>query len=116
MTRVFVVAALVGLTASPLIAGARNTVSGSYVEARTAQVFTGRCIMGSEAGTVGKEALLAWKVDRGSFNGVTLDGLSIVAAIAGDRNLGIHEIGGGPPATRPAILAGRPAITAADTA
>ena len=104
MTRAFVVAALVGLTASPLIAGARNTVSGSYVEARTAEVFTGGCIMGSEAGTVGKEALLAWKVDRGSFNGVTLDGLSIVAAIAGDRNLGIHEIGGGAAATRSAMF------------
>ena len=70
MTRAFVVAALVGLAASPLIAGRPDTVRGSYVEARTAEVFTGGCIMGSEAGTVGKEAVLAWKVDRGMFNGV----------------------------------------------
>jgi len=104
MTRAFVVAALVGLTASPLIAGARNTVSGSYVEARTAEVFTGGCIMGSEAGTVGKEAVLAWKVDRGVFNGVRLDGLSVVAVLAGDRNLGIQEIGGGKSATRSVIF------------
>ena len=70
-------------------------MSGEYVEARTAEVFTGGCIMGSEAETMGKQAVLAWKVDRGSFNGVSLDGLSVVAAVAGDRNLGIAEIGGG---------------------
>ena len=69
-------------------------ISGEYVEARTAEVFTGGCIMGSEAETIGKQAVLAWKVDRGSFNGVSLDGLSVVAAVAGDRNLGIAEIGG----------------------
>ena len=43
---------------------------------------------------MGKEAVLAWKVDRGSFNGVSLDGLSVVAAVAGDRNLGMKEMGG----------------------
>src|SRR5580765_5238126 len=94
MTRAFVVAALVALAASPLLASGKNTVSGSYVEARTAEVFTGGCIMGSEAETTGKQAVLAWKVDRGSFNGVSLDGLSVVAAVAGDRNLGLAEIGG----------------------
>jgi hypothetical protein len=104
MTRALVVAALVGLAASPLMAGGKDSATGFYVEARTAEVFTGGCIMGSEAGTVGKEALLAWKVDRGSFNGVSLDGLSVVAAVAGDRNLGIHEIGGGAAATRSAMF------------
>ena len=88
-----VLAALVGLASSPLMAGS-GSVSGTYVEARTAEVFTGGCIMGSEAETVGKQAVLAWKVDRGSFNGISLDGLSVVAAVAGDRNLGIQEIGG----------------------
>jgi hypothetical protein len=87
-------AALVGLAASPLMAGG-DSLSGKYVEARTAEVFTGGCIMGSEAETVGKQAVLAWKVDRGSFNGISLDGLSVVAAVAGDKNLGIQEIGGG---------------------
>src|SRR5436190_21089603 len=85
-------AALVGLTGTALMAG--TSVTGKYVEARTAEVFTGGCIMSSEADTVGREAVLAWKVDRGSFNGIPLDGLSVVAALAGNRNLGIHEIGG----------------------
>jgi hypothetical protein len=70
------------------------TLTGTYVEARTAEVFAGGCIINSEAGTTGREALLAWKVDKGQFNGVRLDGLSVVAAVAADANLGIHEIGG----------------------
>ena len=97
MTRAMVLAALVGLAASPLTAGSKGSVSGEYVEARTAEVFTGGCIMSSEAETIGKQAVLAWKVNHGSFNGVSLDGLSVVAAVAGDRNLGIQELGGAKP-------------------
>ena len=91
-TRMMVMAALVGLSGSSLLAA--TSISGKYVEARTAEVFTGGCIMSSEADTVGKQAVLAWKVDQGSYNGISLDGLSVVAALSGDRNLGIHEIGG----------------------
>ena len=90
--KMLVLAAAVALTGSSLMAG--NTITGTYVEARTAEVFTGGCIMSSEADTVGKQAVLAWKVDQGSYNGISLDGLSVVAALSGDRNLGIHEIGG----------------------
>ena len=56
MKRAIVAAALVGLAASSLVAGGKGSVSGAYVEARTAEVFTGGCIMGSEAETVGKQA------------------------------------------------------------
>jgi hypothetical protein len=97
-----ILAALVVLAVSPLLAG--SSVSGKYVEARTAEVFTGGCIMGSEAETVGKQAVLAWKVDRGSFNGISLDGLSVVAAVAGDKNLGIREIGGDKANVRSAVF------------
>jgi hypothetical protein len=104
MKRAIIAAALVGVAVSPLLAGARHTVSGAYVEARTAEVFTGGCIMNSEAETVGKQAVLAWKVDRGSFNGITIDGLSVVAALSGDRNLGMTEMGGEKPAVRTAMF------------
>ena len=60
--------------------------------------------MNGEAGTAGREALLVWKVDRGSFDGVPLNGLAVVAAIAGDQNLGIREIGGAATPTRAAIF------------
>jgi hypothetical protein len=105
MKHAMLVAAVVVL-ASPLAtlsAGGKGSVNGAYVEARTAEVFTGGCIMGAEAETVGKQAVLAWKVDRGTFNGVSLDGLSVVAAVVGDRNLGIQEIGGGRATTKSAL-------------
>jgi hypothetical protein len=95
MKRAIALAALIGLASTVTIAaGGKENVSGQYVEARTAEIFTGGCIMGSEAETMGKQAVLAWKVDRGTVNGVSVDGLSVVAALAGDKNLGLHEIGG----------------------
>jgi hypothetical protein len=95
--------ALAGLVSASLLAGGKGTVTGTYAEARTAEVFAGGCIMNSEAGTAGRQAVLAWKVDRGAVNGVALDGLSIVAAVSADKNLGIKEIGGAEASTRTAI-------------
>src|SRR4051794_23416656 len=103
MKRTILAAALIGFAVSPLLAGGKVSVTGSYVEARTAEVFTGGCIMNSEAETMGKQALLAWKVDRGSFNGIAIDGLSVVAALAADRNLGMQEMGGEKPSVRSAL-------------
>src|ERR1700730_11210608 len=104
MKKMAVLATVMGLFGSSLLAAGGNSVTGSYVEARTAEVFTGGCVMGGDAGTVGKEAVLAWKVNHGSFNGVSLDGLSVVAAVAGDKNLGIQEIGGGKANVRSAVF------------
>src|ERR1700680_4269265 len=97
-------AALLTVPCAALSAAGRGLVGGQYVEARPAEVFTGGCVMNSEAETMGKQAVLAWKVDRGSFNGVSLDGLSVVAAVAGDKNLGIQEIGGGRANVRSAVF------------
>jgi hypothetical protein len=84
--------------------GAGTDVIGDYVEARTAEVFTGGCIMGSEGEAAGREAILAWRVNRGQVDGVALDGLSVVAVVAGDVNLGTHELGGvAPKAIKAAI-------------
>ena len=94
MKRLIVLAAVIGLGGATLFAAGGSSLSGSYVEARTAEVYTGGCMMNSEAGTMGRQAVLAWKVDRGTFNGVSLDGLSVVAALAGTENLGTIEMGG----------------------
>src|ERR1700745_2765386 len=95
MKRASAWAAVIGMAGTVSIgAGGKSTVTGQYVEARTAEIFTGGCIMGSEAETLGKQAVLAWKVDQGTVNGVSIDGLAVVGAVAGDKNLGLHEIGG----------------------
>ena len=104
MNRALTLVALVVLLAAPLMAAGGNSLSGVYVEARTAEVFTGGCLMSSEAETTGRQAVLAWKVNRGAVNGISLDGLSVVAAVVGDKNLGIHEIGGDKAISRSALF------------
>jgi len=111
MRRATLTTALAGLMAVGLGAAGGTSIKGSYVEARTAEIFTGACIMNGEAGTVGKEALMAWKVDRGSFKGVPLDGLAVVAAVAGDSNLSIREIGGESAVTKTALFVDSRATT-----
>jgi hypothetical protein len=101
MKRTLLAASLVFL-AVPAFAG--SPLRGEYVEARTAEVFAGGCIMSSQAETMGKTAVLAWHVSQGTYDGQRLDGLSIVAAISGDRNLGIREIGGEAPSHIRAVV------------
>lgn len=104
MKKIAVVMTLCGLAAAPMIAGSsKGTGAGLYAEARTAEVFAGGCIMNSEAGTAGRQAVMAWKVGRGSFGGVTLDDLAVVAAVAGNSNLGLQEIGGVQSSTQAAV-------------
>ena len=69
MKRTFLAASLV-LLAAPAFAG---SVRGEYVEARTAEVFAGGCVMSSQAETMGKTAVLAWHVTRGVYDGQTLE-------------------------------------------
>src|SRR4029453_9676031 len=104
MRRAILAAMLVGFAATPFLGARGVSIKGTYVEARTAEVFTGGCIMNAEAGTTGREALLPGKVDRGISNGVPLNGLAVVAAVAGDTNLGIREIGGETATTRSAVF------------
>lgn len=94
MKHAWTLAAALVLGASPAVAADRASIVGDYVEARTAEVFAGGCIMNSEAETMGRQAVMAWRITTGAYQGVTLDGLTVVAAVAGDRNLGMRELGG----------------------
>jgi hypothetical protein len=66
----------------------RTSVRGSYMEARTADVYTGACFANSEAGLMGEFAVFGWHVDQGSFEGVSLEGLSVVGVVRADTTLG----------------------------
>ena len=94
----------------------RARLTGEYAEARTAEVFAGGCIMNSEAETMGRQAVLAWRITSGGFNGVPLDGLTVIAAVAGDRNLGMREMGGEAPTAVKAIITVDPRATPAQRA
>lgn len=66
----------------------RTALTGDYVEARTADVYTGPCYANSEVELVGNLAVFGWKIKQGSFQGVTLDGLSVVGVIKASGTLG----------------------------
>jgi len=64
------------------VAGAAG-IRGDYVEARTADVFTGPCFSNAEVFIYGHQAVMAWKVTEGSWDGVDLSGLGVAAAVRG---------------------------------
>ncbi|MBM3796633.1 MAG: DUF1326 domain-containing protein [Acidobacteria bacterium] len=72
-------------------AAAANNVRGEYIEARTADVFTGACFANSEVGNTGDVAVLGWRIGQGTFNGVKLDGLNLVAVVRGQGTLGFVD-------------------------
>ena len=65
-----------------------NNVRGEYVEARTADVYTGPCFANSEVGLAGDLAVMGWRIDQGSFDGVKLNGLSVMAVVRASGTLG----------------------------
>jgi hypothetical protein len=63
-------------------------IQGDYIEARSADVYTGPCFANSEVGLVGNEAILAWKINEGDWNGTSLNGLGVVAVVKAHATLG----------------------------
>lgn len=82
----FGLAALLALPA--LVQAAPKGLSGQYMEFRSADVYTGPCFANSEMGLAGKNAVLAWKINQGSWQGVALDGMSVVAVVRASNTLG----------------------------
>src|SRR4051794_15625408 len=78
-----------------LFASAAATASeptGDYLETRTCDVYTGPCFANGQVGLTGRDAIMAWSIDSGSFNGVNLAGLKVVLAVHASDTLGF---GGG---------------------
>lgn len=65
----------------------KPTLEGDYLEARTCSVYTGACHANGESVTIGREATLAWHITKGVVDGLKVDGLNVVAVIAGKDNL-----------------------------
>jgi hypothetical protein len=89
MYRLLTLTALaLGLVAAPARAAG---ITGKYVEARTCDVWTAPCFANAEMNLTGKNAVLAWKVEHGSLDGVRLDGLGVAAVIAANDTLGLKQ-------------------------
>lgn len=78
------------LAAVPAAAEGISTgqISGDYAELRTADVWTGPCFANGEVGLTGNDALMAWRIRKGTWNAVALDGLSVMAVVHARSTLG----------------------------
>src|SRR5436190_1410840 len=92
MNRGLVLLAALGLLLVPAPLYAAG-ITGQYVEARTCDVWTAPCFANADVNLTGKHAVLAWKVDKGQFADVNLDGLSVVAVVAASDTLGLEQTG-----------------------
>lgn len=82
-----IIAACTGLVLLAAVAQAQQ-IRGEYIESRSADVYTGPCYGNAEAGLAGDQAIVAWRVEKGSWNGVKLDGLSVVGVAKAAATLG----------------------------
>jgi hypothetical protein len=88
MRRMMFIAALALVLFTLSSTGNAQGISGDYIETRSADVWTGPCVANGEVNLVGDQAILAWRVNKGEWNGVSLDGLSVVAAVKANATLG----------------------------
>src|SRR5438552_8529317 len=80
---------ILALAATASFAGNQTpAISGDYLEVRSCDVYTGPCFANAEMNLTGKEGMLLWSVREGSWNGVNLAGLSVMAVVRTDGTLG----------------------------
>ena len=85
-----IVAAMVVAVSALVLSSQAESVSlrGDYVEVRTASVFAGACHYNGEVVTTGRDAMMAWNVTSGKWQGVDLSGVRVLAIVSADANLG----------------------------
>src|SRR5947207_16019357 len=69
-------------------ASAEAQIAGDYLESRSADVYTGQCFANGEVGLTGDQAILEWHIHSGSWDGLKLDGISVVAGVTANATLG----------------------------
>jgi hypothetical protein len=83
-----VTAMIVAVSALVFSSQAENvSLRGDYVEVRTASVFAGACHFNGEVVTTGRDALMAWNVTSGKWQGVDLTGVRVMAIVSAEANL-----------------------------
>ncbi len=79
--------ALILLTTTSVYAGGAPAISGDYAEVRSNEVYTCGCRFSGQSDLAATEAILAWKIASGEFEGAPLAGSKVVAVVAGNDNL-----------------------------
>jgi hypothetical protein len=84
----FCVQALGVIFVAGVAVSANAAIKGDYVEVRSADVYTGPCFANGQVNLEGKQAIIAWKVNQGTWQGVRLSGLGVVAVVKANSTLG----------------------------
>lgn len=69
-----------------------SELRGTYVEARTCQVYTGPCFANGEVGLSGKNAVMGWRIDDGRQADVELKGLCVAVILKASDTLGFRGL------------------------
>ena len=86
MFRILSICALIALVAAP--AALAGDLKGDYLETRTCDVYIGPCFANGQVGLTGNDAMMAWNIERGSYDGVELAGLKVVVVTTATDTLG----------------------------
>jgi len=77
------------LLAGMVLSGPSDPVTGQYLEDRSNRVYGCPCEWSSEYASYGREAVLAWKIESGEYEGESLAGLRLAAVLAGEFTLSV---------------------------
>jgi hypothetical protein len=69
-------------------AATQPQIRGQYLETRSADVYVGQCFANGEVNVAGTEAIVAWHIQEGKWDGVSLAGLTVVGAVKAQATLG----------------------------
>ncbi|MCA9205106.1 MAG: DUF1326 domain-containing protein [Planctomycetales bacterium] len=87
MKRVMLSALCVAVCWATATTASAADISGYYMESRTCQVYTGPCFANAEIGLAGRDAIMAWNIQRGEQDGVNLAGLNVVVVVNASQTL-----------------------------
>src|SRR5215471_8314352 len=88
MRKMVVFCAFALLASLAAFAATKPEIQGQYLETRSADVYVGQCFANGEVNTAGQEAIVAWHISEGKWDGVALDGLTVVGAVKAQATLG----------------------------
>ena len=82
--------AVFSLCVAVTLSGVSNAaqIQGEYLESRSCAVYTGPCFANAEMDLAGKEAVMAWKVEKGAWNDTDLKGLGVALILNAEGTLG----------------------------
>lgn len=91
VSKLFALTLLVALSpCQAVVCEAAEPLRGTYVEARTCQVYTGPCFANGEVGSTGKDAIMTWHIKSGDLHGVDLKGHSVALIAHASHTLGFN--------------------------